>query len=299
MRSEDTVVSTLARVCGVHFSNEPTWAIQVLSRLKPTGERASGEVLRALVRLVETSPGVVESLMVAQCLANLGEHCLADVPGSRHLLHSLARQFPVQVYEHLRNLIDAAAGGLSTPLMRFGFRGSLSLAPIDDASYISRELDEQWTKLLAEAANAEPRLALTRSLLWSDSQSAPQRLLNLIRQSNCGAELELVANLAAPQGTRFVFQFPDITRALLERGLELGNVGAIQEALLNSACGGSRGFTNGKVDPEYKYILEQGESLSTRYHDDTLLGPFFRLVAESERRHLQWSKAEDSDDDLN
>ena len=40
------------------------------------------------------------------------------------------------------------------------------------------------------------------------------------------------------------------------------------ETLWLSACGGGRSYRNKELDPEYKYILEQGEALANRYHDD-------------------------------
>lgn len=60
--------------------------------------------------------------------------------------------------------------------------------------------------------------------------------------------------------------------------------------LWSSACGGGRSFTEDELNPEYRYILEQGESLANRYRDDAVLAPFYRLIADSERGHLEGLK---------
>jgi len=56
-------------------------------------------------------------------------------------------------------------------------------------------------------------------------------------------------------------------------------------------------FTEHELDPEYRYILEQGEAMGNRFNNDPLLGPFYRMIAESERRELARHKKTFSDDD--
>lgn len=111
--------------------------------------------------------------------------------------------------------------------------------------------------------------------------------------------MKLAARLAAAQGSRFVFEFPDIVRLLLTRGLELGVADAVRRILWLSACGGERGYTDHELDPEYRYILEQGEALANRYRDDGVLHKFYRMVAESERHQAESHKrAFQAEDDV-
>jgi hypothetical protein len=51
------------------------------------------------------------------------------------------------------------------------------------------------------------------------------------------------------------------------------------------------------LDPEYRYILEQGEALANRYRDDAVLHKFYRMVAESERHQAEWNKRAFQDED--
>lgn len=84
---------------------------------------------------------------------------------------------------------------------------------------------------------------------------------------------------------------------LLTKASDFNVITAIRETLWHSACGGGRGFTNGELDPEYRYILKQAEALANHYRGDTVLEPFYRMVAESERRQIEWERRDFREDD--
>lgn len=76
---------------------------------------------------------------------------------------------------------------------------------------------------------------------------------------------------------------PELVRLLLKRGNDHGVAASVSQTLWLSACGGGRGFTEGELNPEYRYILTEAESLANRFRDDPVLAPFYRKIAESER----------------
>ena len=298
-RTEEAIVCALASVAGLHFGNEPQWAIEVLSQLKPSGERSGGEIVQALGLLTEAHANVLKPETVAQCLANAGEFCFPESTSDEHNLDKVAKTFPKQVYEHIRHLHERAEADPSArhPRQRAEM---LSLGPIGDAEYVDREVRTLWEKVVSsETASFGQmfRLALIRSLLWADVATAPDRLRKLVAESKNGDELKIVAKLTATQGSRFVFEFPDLVRLLLARSEELAVVDAVRETLWLSACGGGRSYTNHELNPEYRYILEQGEALANRYRDDALLGKFFHMVADSERRQNEWNRRAFRDED--
>jgi hypothetical protein len=177
---------------------------------------------------------------------------------------------------------------------------TLSLGPIGDDEYVNREIVTLWGKTVSaeKASFAQAfRLALIRSLLWTDPATAPERLRGLVGACKNGDELELVTELAATRGSRFVFEFPDIVRALLARSEDHAVADAVRQTLWLSACGGGRSYSKHELDPQYRYILERGEALATRYRDDTVLHKFYRMVAESERHQAEWNKRAFQDDD--
>jgi hypothetical protein len=174
------------------------------------------------------------------------------------------------------------------------------LGPIGDAEYVDHEIRTLWEKAAcAEKASFAQafRLALIRSLLWADPATAPERLRGLIAACKNGNELELVTELVAARGSRFVFEFPDIVRALLARSADFAVADAVRQALWLSACGGGRSYSEHELDPQYRYILEQGEALANRHRDDAILEKFYRMVAESERHQREWNKRAFHDED--
>ena len=107
----------------------------------------------------------------------------------------------------------------------------------------------------------------------------------------------MVTELCATRGSRFVFEFPDIVKALLARSEDLAVADVVRETLRLSACGGGRSYSDHGLDPQYRYILEQGHALANRYRDDAVLHKFYRMVAESERHQREWDRRTFQDED--
>ena len=291
-RTEESIACSLASVAGLHFANEPQWAIEVLSQLKAVGKRSGSEIVQAIGFLAEKQASVLEPAKVAQCLANVGGFCFSETTSDEHSLAKVAEAFPKEVYEHIRSLYERAEIDPSTRHPR-QYAETIPLGPIRDTEYVDREVRTNWEKTVS----AEPdsfaqlfRLALIRSLLWADAAAAPDRLQRFVAECKNGDELKLVAKLAATPSSRFVFSFPDIVRSLLYRSNELAGGKEVRKSLWLSACGGGRSYTNHELDPEYRYILEQADALANRYRNDALLGLFYRGITESERQQNEWNK---------
>jgi hypothetical protein len=236
---------------------------------------------------------------VAQCLANVGDFCFSERISEENYLEQVAQAFPKLVYEHERDFCRRTEA-MPAKERRWGASEVISLGPIGDEEYVDREIQQLWT----EAVSSGPaslgqhfRLSLIRSLLWAGAAAAPSRLQRLIAACGNGDELKLAAKLAAAQGSRFVFEFPDIVRLLLTRSLDLAIADTVRQTLWLSACGGGRSYSEHELDPEYRYILEQGEALANRYRDDAVLHKFYRMVAESERHQAEWNKRAFQDED--
>jgi hypothetical protein len=282
-RSEDPVLWQLASTLGFRFRQEPGWALTVLSRLKPQGERSTAALLEALDHLNASRLDETATILVAKCFENAGERILTDSYSTPHLLQNLGQKFPKQLYEHLRNLVDhSASEGYAGRGLRHVIN-DVSFGSMSDAGYLADEIAQQWKTTLAGGPDEQARLSLTRSLIWSEAGAAEERLKSLIEGCQNSSELRLAARLAAPQGTPFVFRHPNLVRLLLIRGKELGAADAIRETLYLSACGGGRSFTEGQLDPEYHYISDQAKDLANRYKGDSVLAPFYRIIVESER----------------
>ena len=289
-RKEEAVMHSLASVAGLHFGNEPQWAMEVLCQLKPRGHRDGDEIMEALGQLTAKHAAVLEPEKVAQCLGNVGEFCFPERVSDQRDLEKVATAFPKQVYEHVRGLHERAEAKL---MERRWPAEALALGPINDSEYVEQEISTLWENAIrAETGSfAETfRSALIRSLLWVDGETGPGRIRKLIAGCKNGDELKLATKLAAARSSTFVFQFPDIVRSLLVSSKEFAVGDAVRETLWLSACGGRRSFTNHELDPEYRYVLEQGEAMANRHRDDVVLGEFYRMIADSERHRLERTK---------
>jgi hypothetical protein len=275
--------------------------MEVLSGLKPTSERGGNEIIQALGWLVEKHAPDLDPEKVAQCLANAGEFCLFEQSLAERNLDEVAQAFPKQVYERVRAICEQAEVGPKGEWGRRWARG-LSLGRIGDDHYLAREMRSHWEKAVSAGKGSFAqgfRLDLMRSLIWADPATAPGRLQDLIAGCKNGNELELVTELVATPGSRFVFEFPDIVRSLLTRSEALAAAEGVHQALWLSASGGGRSYTNNQLNPEYRYILDQGEALANRHRDDLVLGKFYRMIAESELRQLEWDRrAFQAEDDM-
>jgi hypothetical protein len=298
-RGEESIVAEIASTAGLFFANDPQWAIEVLSQLKPSGKSDAYEIVQALGLLVEKHPTLLDQAKVAQCLANAGDLGFSESISDENHLEKVAQAFPKLVYEHERDFYRRTEA-MPAAERSWGARETISLGPIGDDEYVDREIQQLWK----EAISAGPaslgqhfRLDLIRSLLGSVAAAAPSRLQRLIAACANGDELKLAAKLAAAQGSRFVFEFPDIVRLLLTRGQELAVPDAVRATLRPSASGGGRFHFEHELDPESRFILERGEALANRYRDHAVLHKFYRMVAESERHQAEWHKRAFQDDD--
>jgi hypothetical protein len=298
-RTEEVIVAGLASTAGLFFANDPQWAIEVLSKLKPGGERDASEIVEALGLLAEKHSTLLDPAKVMQCLTNIGDLCFSERISEENYLEQVAQTFPKLVYEHARDFCRRMEAKPAEE-RSWGASVTISLGPIGDDEYVDREIQQLWK----EANSAGParlrqhfRLDLIRSLLGSGAAAASGRLQRLIAACRNGDELKLTAKLAAVPGSRFVFEFPDIVRLILTHSQNFAVGDAIRETLWLSARGVERSFTDHELDPEYRYILEQGEALANRYRDDAVLHKFYRMVAKSERHQMEWNKRAFQDED--
>jgi len=287
-RREGSVVHSIALVCGIHFAGEPSWAMDVLSRLHPGEEQAGTEVLAALARLIAKHGPALDREIVAVVLAHMGTFAFSSHSSDQRQLDQVANTFPKEVYQLLRRVYEHAEAH-PEERRRWVLVHPQSLGALEDDAFVNREMEDLWTA----AMRAEPqtfsrnfRVSLMRSLLWADPSTAPDRIRVWLERCRNGEELKLATQLVAITGSRFVFNHPDLVAALLSRSRELEVESDIKKRLWLSACGGGRSFTGRELNPEYRYILEQAEDLSHRYAHDPLLKEFYESIARSERQNL-------------
>jgi hypothetical protein len=291
-RTEEAVVSELAWLCGFPLMNEPKLAMEVLSQLRRIGKKSGDAIMLALGRITEAHTSEVKAHEVATCLDNVGEYCFPESSPNEFGLTIVAQKFPKEVYEHVRRLFESAESE-TTKLHRPRVKEIPSLGPFGDAEYLDHEIQTLWDQAVKHqdgSFSREMRLALVRSLMWSDAPTALDRIRDFIVASKDADEIALLAELVGTRPSRFVFDQPDLVRAILSRAQEFAAIDDVTKTLILSACGGGRTYTDTELDPEYKYILEQGDALANRFRDDPLLQAFYSEIAHWERHDLEWHR---------
>jgi hypothetical protein len=289
------VLRTLARIIWIDFETEPIWAAHLLSKLKPKTQEDACEIRHALARIVERPGPVPELEDVIMCIRNLGEFCAANLTDDRDL-EQIAKKFPRQVYEHFRDLLDSGTSIYLWPL------DEVSFGDFADAEYVEGQLYVQWKKAVSAGKDDCRRLPLIRCLLCADTAVAEKRIHQIAAGCVNSAELEIAARLVATAGSRFVFQHPELVRIFFIRSKELGALDTVPRILWNSACGGSRGWSSGELDSEYRYILEESRALAKQFAADVVLASFYREIAQSEHRQAEenrrWFREEEDEEQL-
>ena len=291
-RTEEAVISELAWLCGFPLMNEPKMAMDVLSQLQRVGEKSGDAIMLALGRITEAHASEVEALKVAKCLHNVGEYCFPESSPNEFGLTIVAEKFPKEVYEHVRRLFELAESDAKKQ-RRPRTTEIPSLGQLGDVEYMDREIHALWDRTLKTengGFSREFRLALIRSLIWSNAATALDRTRSFVKACKNADEIKLLAELVGPRPSRFVFDHPDVVRSILARAQELAVSDAVTKTLIFAACGGGRTYTDTELDPEYKYILEQGDALANRFRDDPLLQPFYCEIANWERHDLEWHR---------
>ncbi|HWB01448.1 MAG TPA: hypothetical protein VG796_00395 [Verrucomicrobiales bacterium] len=108
-----------------------------------------------------------------------------------------------------------------------------------------------------------------------------------------------LAELTGFEHSLVIFRYPQLTEAFLRKATEFGHesLERITSELIHGAGSQSRGYTNGELDPEYRYLREEAEKAVKEYEADPMLGPFYQEVLEREIRDADWNRKRMAEDD--
>lgn len=297
-RKEPEIASAIARAAHSHFLHDPTLKGQLLERLQPATVTAQTLLLEALARLAEEHPDSLSDEEVERILFKASDLTWDSHGSSRQRLQKLATSFPKGVYLFLRRLVRKRGkkyqGGLGTLVFE-----RFPLGRITDAGFLDAEINAQWQHALSHENERVWTLSLLRMLLWSEPKQTEHRLLRLVDECSIPEALQTAAKILAFDHSSAIWDWPGMTAAFLRQARLIGCEEPVRRTLQQGAGPKGRGFTNGELDPQYRYVLESSQDAATRFAHDPLLAEFYRGIADDESRniemHRKWFGA-DSDE---
>lgn len=272
-----------------------------LTRLSAKSIRRLGACLR-LDDSTDTKP--LPPPFLTRYLTELGRiDTLADHDG-RPFLRQLAKADPLAYYEMLKQRVletesRRAAGEPFDPLPVLESQPLVALpstpnyaALVDDvvASWRSAsQKDRSWWRLLFQDAvlRVSP-LGLEHLKRWLAETTSPD-------------DIEEIIDALQFQGSMLIFTKPEFVLEVLARirAFAPARQSELEFSLRHSASPRMRGFTNGELDPEYRYYREEAAKAVEIFARDPQLSAFYREIvrAESDEAASQrrWVTAADSE----
>jgi len=129
----------------------------------------------------------------------------------------------------------------------------------------------------------------------------PELAAEYLRASLDQIESERAVELLGSNRSTLIYKEPELLRIILERigHLPSSERVALRRRMIWNATPQMRGWSNGDMDPEYRWAHENAVRLAEAYREDPVLFEFYREVAEQEKaemdrmrdRYVQWELA--------
>lgn len=206
-------------------------------------------------------------------------------------IHLAAERFPRLLFSMFYRRLDRAvaqdesASSDFTPLPYYPELALRELEQEPDFESLARDLlkrvqtapsfraRDAWERLFAMSVGKISLLLEPLLLEWLPKINDVEELANLIELTKFESSL-------------VIFRFPALTEAILRKAKQFGPkaLNRITWALIHGAGPRGRGYTNGELDPEYRYLREKSEKAVRLHETNPVLRPFFETVRENEVR---------------
>lgn len=213
---------------------------------------------------------------------------------------TLCRTHPRAVFDFLCHRLEKA--GQMGPDVEFepvphGYpRQALPLGALnDEADYpaICRLLESNAMKPTSVYACHRGWVLLYQSVVLLHPEIWKQRSLQRIVAAPDMKVLATELELLSGNGSRLIFDHPDISRAFLLRAEELGGTkekDRMRFDLYLASSPESRSWSGGTLDPEHDYLQSGALAAAKQYETDTVLGPFYRWIVGQEQQDKRWNR---------
>ena len=303
-RAEGSVLQALIGM--IQNAGNREWSNPLLLALlgRTLSDEEAGSLANAVWHSLRYGGGIVEELAIFKMMDRLAQSLqLTDSYDCTGFLHEAARRYPRRMYELLIQRIEREQAGGCEGFQAIPYSCRLSLAGIEKepdfehiASTLFRRIFEhprkqrwQWEQVF--------RMAVAHT-----SPMIETLLAEILPQIRNADDLADAAGLLGFGGSLLVFRYPQLTEAILKKARNFGTEAfeRITWKLIHGAGPEMRGYKNGQLDSQYRYLQAEAEKAVQIHESNRILGPFYQRIVESEirdqARHRNEHEAEDAED---
>ena len=304
-RAKEPVLQTLFSM--IELPVQRQWNDSLILTLldrKLTDDEAS-KLANALWHHLQYGDGHLNEIVIIKMMERIAESSRIEDDGSG-FLHEMARRYPRRMYELLIKrielqeceLAEGRAGFQALPYSNHFFLDGIENEPdfeslargLMDRVFASRpELRWSWNQMFRMVvARTSP---LIETLLYEHLPAIdnPDGLAN-------------AAVLLGFEGSLLVFKYHSLVEAILKKARNFGpeEFDRITWKLIHGTGPEVRGYTNGELEPQYRYLRSEAEKAALIHESNQVLSTIYQKIVEmevrDEERHRKEQEALMSDD---
>ncbi len=290
-KAEGSVLNYLIGM--IRFPSSRVWTDSLLMALleRCLSDAEFESLSNAAWHHMEYGEGEVEERALLKMMDRLAISMrLSDPYDGSGFLHKMARRHPRKTYELLVKRIECGERERIEGNKEFQplpYSRDLRLSGLEnepDFEDLARSLFERI--LTASDANRWPWKQLFRIAVSRTSPVVERLLTARLSQINTPKDLEDVVSLLGYEGSLLVFLYPELTEAILKKARSFGSAtrDSITWDLIHGSGPSGRGYTNGELDPQYRYLRTEAEKAALIHESNRILAPFYQKIVEMEVR---------------
>lgn len=213
-------------------------------------------------------------------------------------LHEMARKYPRKIFEMIAHRIERHEMAELPERLLFEpipYAPGLTLRGIEnepDFESIARHLLHRIRE-----ATTDTQWMWSRLFTMTVSQTSSMLealLMEWLPEVKDVDEMYDFTELIRFEGSLVIFSYPELTKAILTKARSFGpeSYNRVVWMIIGSAGPQMRAYSNGELDPEYRYLRQEAEKAVQIHQSDPVLGPFFQKVLENEINDAQRNRLE-------
>ena len=145
-----------------------------------------------------------------------------------------------------------------------------------------------WDKMMSEASDDMRYVwrELFQGIVLDNVDFWLPKFTAAVKTASTYEQLRQLTEVIHYDGSLIIFRFPELTKAILSRAKDLDEIEGYERMrtlwIISGPSG--RSYQNGELDGEKDYVEAEAIKTSATHAGDPVLGPFYRWIADTERR---------------